>query len=102
MTEREIMGLAISLYGASNQERIAIEECCELCVEINHKQRGRDHHIAEEIADVEIMLEQLKIINNCADVVDNIKKVKIARLKRRLLQEVCVENENEENAVLDM
>jgi NTP pyrophosphatase (non-canonical NTP hydrolase) len=61
MTERDVLELAIEIYGADNQERVAVEECCELCVAINHKQRGREHNIAEEIADVEIMLEQLNL-----------------------------------------
>ena len=87
MTDREIYELAISVYGANNQERVAVEECCELCVAINHKQRGREHNLAEEIADVEIMLEQLKIINKCGDAVDKIKKDKIARLAERVYWE---------------
>lgn len=88
MTERDVLEIAIEVYGADNQERVALEECCELCVAINHKHRGREHNIAEEIADVEIMLEQLKIINNCGDAVDKIKQEKIARLERRLYWEV--------------
>lgn len=88
MADREVLETAISVYGAKNQELVAIEECCELCVAINHKQRGREHNISEEIADVEIMLEQLKIINKCGSDVDKIKKEKIARLEQRLYSEV--------------
>lgn len=88
MTDMDVLRLAIVIYGASNQELVALEECCELVTAINHKRRGREHNIAEEIADVEIMLEQLKIINNCGAAVDKIKQEKIARLEQRLYREV--------------
>lgn len=88
MTDLDVLKTAIEVYGADNQELVALEECCELVTAINHKRRGREHNIAEEIADVEIMLEQLKIINNCGADVDKIKKQKIARLERRLYWEV--------------
>ena len=61
-----------------------IEECAELIQAINKKHRGRAHNISEEIADVEIYLEQLKIINNCADEVENYKTAKMKRLKERI------------------
>ena len=56
----------------------------ELTQAITHKHRGREHNIPEEIADVEIMLEQLKIINNCANEVEEIRKAKVLRLYGRL------------------
>lgn len=80
MTDREILITAINVYGATAQEQVAIEECSELIQAICHKHRGRPHNIAEEIADVEIMLEQLKIINNCFCEVKEIRKSKIERL----------------------
>ena len=55
----------------------------ELIQAINHKHRGREHNIAEEIADVQIMLDQLKIINSCNDEVEEIRKSKIDRLYDR-------------------
>lgn len=61
-----------------------IEECAELIQAINKKHRGRAHNISEEIADVEICLEQLKMINNCADEVENYKTAKMERLKERI------------------
>lgn len=80
MTENEIFNAAIRVFGGSAQEEVAIEECSELIQAITHKHRGREHNIAEEIADVEIMLEQLKIINNCASEVEKIRKAKVERL----------------------
>lgn len=75
---------AIERYGERNQEEVAIEELSELIQAICHKHRGRDNNIAEEIADVEIMLAQLKIINQCSHQVELIREQKIARLIERL------------------
>ena len=80
MTDLEILTTAIRTFGEKAQEDVAIEECSELIQAISHKHRGREHNIPEEIADVEIMLEQLKIINNCAKEVAEIHKQKIERL----------------------
>ena len=84
MTEIEILTEAIKTFGEKAQEEMAIEECSELIQAISHKHRGREHNIAEEIADVEIMLEQLKIINCCYGEVEKIRKAKIDRLLKRL------------------
>lgn len=80
MTEHEILTSAIRTFGETAQEEVAVEECAELIQAISHKHRGRNHNIAEEIADVEIMLEQLKIINNCREEVAKIHEQKIQRL----------------------
>ena len=88
MTKDEILTAAIRTFGDKAQEEIAIEECAELIQAINHKHRGRSNNIPEEIADVEIMLEQLKLINNCREIFEHIKKVKIERLKDRILDQL--------------
>lgn len=84
MEKTEILKMAITANGAMQQEIVAIEECSELIQAITHKHRGRKHNLAEEIADVEIMLEQLKTINGCTDEVEQVKKYKIERLLHRL------------------
>ena len=84
MTEYEILNAAIEKYGEKAQEEVAIEELSELIQAICHKHRGREHNIAEEIADVEIMLEQLKIINGCHNQVLRITTEKLLRLEQRL------------------
>lgn len=75
---------AIKKYGEQAQEGVAQEECAELIQAISKKHRGMKHNIAEEIADVEIMLEQLKIINDCFCDVESIKQEKVSRLEKRL------------------
>lgn len=84
MTTEELYRTAIRRYGAEAQERQAVEECAELITAISHKQRDREHNIEEEIADVEIMLEQLKIIHCCKDKVASIKSLKLKRLYERV------------------
>lgn len=84
MEKTEILKMAITANGATRQEIVAIEECSELIQAITHKHRGRKHNLAEEIADVEIMLEQLKIINDCSEEVEQVKRYKIERLLHRL------------------
>ena len=79
-----ILHRAIEYYGAEHQENMCIEEMAELIQAINKKHRGEPHNIAEEIADVEIMLEQLKIINCCRADVNTIKTQKLMRLEERL------------------
>ena len=82
MSEEEIMTLheAIVTFGETHQEGVAQEECAELIQAISKKHRGQRHNIPEEIADVEIMLEQLKIINHCHSEVEKIRKEKIKRV----------------------
>ena len=80
----EILNKAIAVYGIEAQENVAIEELSELIQVICHTHRCRVNNIAEEIADCEIMLEQLKIINNCSDDVEKIKTEKLDRLCQRL------------------
>ena len=87
LTEHEVINTAIKVYGDVAQENVAIEECAELIQAISHKHRGRSNNIAEEIADVEIMLEQLKIINNCREEVAEIHKQKIVRLFNNVCDE---------------
>ena len=47
--------------------------------------RGRDNReqIAEEIADVEIMLEQMKVLHRCAEAVAAYRESKLRRLAVR-------------------
>lgn len=85
LNEYVIYEKALADYGQKNQQSVAIEEMSELTKEIVKNWRGEDNldHIAEEIADVEIMLEQLKLIYGCNTVVSGWKARKLARLARR-------------------
>lgn len=63
-------------YGQAEQSRLAMEECAELIQAINKMSRlnrgykdynSAKDNLTEEIADVLIMIEQLKIMYNITD-----------------------------------
>ncbi len=86
MNKQEILRRAIETYGALSQEMVLLEEMSELQKEVCKHWRGQDNRnqIAEEIADVEIMLEQVKMIFSCGDAVSLYRIQKLKRLERRL------------------
>ena len=73
---------AIKKWGIDLQIDMAIEECAELIVELQHARRKRSSvtKICGEIADVEIMCSQMRVIFDSTKV-DNIKALKLERLK---------------------
>ena len=77
---------AIGKWGSRLQLIVAVEEMSELTKEICKFNRGKADisAIAEEIADVSIMLEQLKIIFGCGDEVEEYIDYKIKRLSERM------------------
>ncbi len=87
MNNTTILETAINTYGVNLQKITAMEEMAELTKELSKSMRYGDknvENITEEIADVEIMLEQLKMIyQNSADV-EAEKQRKIKRLAERL------------------
>lgn len=66
---------------------VAIEELSELQKELCKmlRNKGKKENIIEEVADVTIMLEQIKFFFNIDDEVDKIIDEKIERTKGRLL-----------------
>lgn len=79
----ELYRKAIGSYGEAAQQIVAMEECSELIQAISKKLRGRETNLEEEIADVEIMLEQLKLMSN-ESLIEEIKESKLQRLEKRL------------------
>lgn len=98
MTPKEIMQKAINTYGLQNQMIKTVEELselsqaiCKAVVRLNQPNGATltddlksVDNIFEEMADVEIMLEQLKIMFQCKIEVGHWKNRKILRLKSRL------------------
>ena len=78
---------AIHEWGDTAQIDMAIEEMAELTKALLHARRGRESNVAEEIADVRIMLAQLEIIFRNSDEVEKFKQAKIDRLAARLFGE---------------
>lgn len=85
-TEMDILIDAISKYGESMQFIVALEELGELAKEITKYLRGKGdlQHIAEEMADVEIMLEQVKIMLPVGDMTKQMRRFKLERLAERI------------------
>ncbi len=77
---------AVAAWGDNAQFAMAIEECAELIVAINKfwRNKGTMGQIAEEVADVEIMCAQLRVILDDKGLVDHIKKSKLLRLEKRI------------------
>lgn len=63
-------------------------KCCEECAElIQALLKGDSKHIAEEIADVEIMTEQIKELKGLRDIVEQFKEMKVQRQLARMQNE---------------
>ena len=84
--ERVIFTDAIQTFGKNTQIVVAIEEMSELTKALTKKLRGSQNlnSIIEEIADVEIMLDQLKLMSCVFTDVKNERDFKVQRLAERI------------------
>lgn len=82
-------------YGLENQLRQLAEECSELAVEANHSARKGSVtvRLIEEIADVEIMIDQIRYLAGIqdSDVLET-RYYKIERQLKRMKQETSDED----------
>ena len=90
MDEQKIYRAALAAWGADAQTLMVFEEMAELQKELCKAARGRDNReqIAEEIADVEIMLEQMKVRHRCSEAVAAYRESKLRRLAVRCSADV--------------
>ena len=86
MSEKQVLEAALSAYGSEIQRVVAIEELSELQKELCKSLRGQTdmQHIAEEIADVQIMLEQMMMLYELHYDVAAWRWKKVDRLRNRL------------------
>lgn len=86
MNDSKICKDAVSAFGIESQKRMAVEECAELINALMKESRGRvsDDDIITEIADVQIMMEQLSQIYG-KEKVTRERHRKLCRLKKRIL-----------------
>ena len=84
--EKEVLTAAVRIYGPESQLKMVLEEMSELQKEICKLWRGKDTtlSLAEEVADVEIMLDQLKLMLGIGGKVQEFRRVKMLRLEQRL------------------
>lgn len=88
--DRTVLSKALETYGAEKQTLKVYEEMAELQKELCKNSWGADNlmEIAEEIADVQIMLEQMIILHDCADAVKGFRIAKLLRLSEKLVEEL--------------
>lgn len=95
LNETEICTKALKVYGEESQVVMVFEEMAELQKELCKILRSQSEFnatqnikirkkIAEEIADVEIMLRQMKILYEIEDAVEDAREFKLERLSQRL------------------
>lgn len=89
MDKKKVMRDALLTFGTGHQAVVAIEELSELQKELCKMLRGKanNDHIAEEIADVEIMLQQMKDAFQLHAAVETWKEYKLHRLESRIAME---------------
>lgn len=85
----------IDNYGSRCQEDVAVEEMAELQKALlkhrRYNSKDTEKDIWDEIADVEIMIEQLKIIYSCHKEVEERKEYKIERQINRIIRKYNLE-----------
>ncbi len=84
--EHVIYARALSRYGAQAQTLMVMEEMSELQKELCKHARGKENRdaIAEEIADVLIMLDQMMVLHDCESLSAEYKREKLGRLERQI------------------
>lgn len=82
----EIYCAALDKNGMEEQQWHAVEELAEMLVALCHVRRGHDciPHLAEEIADAQIMLDQMTLLYGCTDLVERYKRVKLLYLANKI------------------
>lgn len=83
---RSVLQEALEHYGPEAQTLMVFEEMSELQKELCKHARGKDNRqaIAEEIADVRIMLDQMCILHDCENLAKRYRSEKLARLYERV------------------
>lgn len=95
-TETAIMQKAIETYGEVHQMLIAIEEMAELIKELCKRYRGFDNleSIVEELADVGIVTDEMKLAFNCRNEAQSVREAKIRRLRSRIERTLAGEGDD--------
>lgn len=86
---KELYDKVLNKWGLEKQLIVAIEEMAELQKELTKilRNQGDIDRLAEEVADVEIMLEQVRYFYGLGLSVETVKKLKLERLEKRLQDE---------------
>ena len=96
--EKTVFKAAIEKYGIQDQMQVACEECAELIKALSKYHRVTSHqahdkrkiqrclnNITEEVADVSIMLDQIKLMYGISEkAVSLVREEKVSRLESNL------------------
>lgn len=84
--EKYIFEEALAYYGPEAQIKMLYEEMAELQLAVCKNGRGADNldNIAEEITDVGIMLDQMRLLFNVGPMSEVKRSDKVARLAERM------------------
>ena len=84
--DRDTLCAALDKWGADAQTVMVFEEMAELQKALCKHERGADNRdaIAEEIADVRIMLDQMELLHDCGGLCARYRDEKIDRLRKRV------------------
>lgn len=82
---------AVARFGMENQKWVAVGEIGELLDAVADYRRGRcgKDHVAEELADVAVVLRQMIIGFQCVDEFEEAFKFKMERLRQNLEKETA-------------
>ncbi len=96
--EKLTLTRALRQYGADAQVLMVMEEMAELQKELCKRARGKENvdDIAQEIADVQIMLDQMILLYHCARAVQDYRALKLLRLDERLREGGAGEEQDED------
>ena len=99
---RRLYAKAYNQWGERSQAGMLIEECAELIKAINKWYRKKDHdnfiNLIEELADVEIMTEQMRILWHVDEAVKSVKHAKLERLRETLSRIEDEQHDQEEDS----
>jgi len=97
MTWSKIYEKAMETYGNDPQFRMAAEELAEAGAAVLHAVRGRipwdDDTVAEELADVQIMIDQLQFVPGLRKKFEYYRETKSIRLKDKLEKKGVINGE---------
>lgn len=80
---------AINTFGQSIQLVVAMEECSELIIALEKFKEGRKSNVEEEIADVEIICNQLSIMYN-SELIEEFDRNTMAIDPKVIISEVII------------
>lgn len=82
----DVYTAALNIFGERTQMIVALEELSECQKEICKMLRGEGNidHLAEEVADAQIMLEQVTMMFQTQSLVTNYREMKLLRLAERV------------------